>query len=72
MDPKEIVDAVTINWTRAPILRGYGPIDMDMYRMAVLVRLSRPETFVGSTRAQIEKAVAAQDLQVFELDNLYF
>ena len=58
-------------WTRKYILQGYGPVDMDLYRMAVLVRLSRPDTFVGTTRQQVESAMAEQDINVFDLDELY-
>jgi aminoglycoside phosphotransferase (APT) family kinase protein len=58
-------------WTRKYILEGYGYVDMDMYRMAVMVRLARPVTFSGSTRQQIERAVATQDIEAFELDALY-
>ena len=58
-------------WTRTHILQGYGSVDMDMYRMAVMVRLARPITFTGSTRQQIERAVDAQDIAAFDLDALY-
>jgi aminoglycoside phosphotransferase (APT) family kinase protein len=58
-------------WTREPIMAGYGDLDMLAYRLALLIRLSRPFTFVGSTREQIVRAVEAQDLAQFELDELY-
>jgi aminoglycoside phosphotransferase (APT) family kinase protein len=59
------------NWTRQHILQGYGPVDMDMLRMAVLVRLARPVTFTGSTRQQIQRAVEEQDISAFDLNALY-
>jgi aminoglycoside phosphotransferase (APT) family kinase protein len=58
-------------WARQHILQGYGAVDMDMYRMAVMVRLARPITFSGSIRYQIGRAVAAQDINAFDLDALY-
>ncbi|MDE3000541.1 MAG: aminoglycoside phosphotransferase family protein [Gemmatimonadota bacterium] len=60
-----------LSWTRDHILEGYGEIDMEMYRFALLVRLSRPFTFVGSTREQIIRAVESEDIGNFKLERLY-
>ena len=60
-----------LDWTRPYILEGYGDIDMDAYKLALMIRLSRPFTFVGSTRTQIIAAVEQQDLSYFHLDKLY-
>lgn len=60
-----------LGWTRPHILEGYGPIDMELCRMALLVRLARPFTFAGSTREQILKAVDSGNIMDFELRKLY-
>ena len=44
---------------------------MEMYRFALLIRLARPFTFVGSTREQIVNAVASQDIMAFDVGELY-
>jgi hypothetical protein len=41
------------------------------YRLAPLIRLSRPFTFVGSTREQIINTVEHQDLSLLDLEALY-
>ena len=46
-------------------------MNMDAYKLALLVRLPRPLTFVGSTREQIARAVVHQDLLHFDLEELY-
>jgi hypothetical protein len=44
---------------------------MDDRLRALPIRLSRPFTFVGSTREQIARAVEHQDLLYFESEELY-
>jgi hypothetical protein len=44
---------------------------MDAYKLALLIRLSRPFSFVGTTREQIQRAVAVQDLRCFDLERPY-
>jgi len=60
-----------LSWTREHILTGYGPLDLEMYRFALLIRLARPFTFSGSIREQIVDAVESQDLRRFDLARLY-
>jgi len=60
-----------LGWARQHILEGYGGIDIDGYRLALLIRLSRAFTFVGSTREQIVRTVETGDLSQFALDQLY-
>jgi hypothetical protein len=45
--------------------------ELHSYRLALLIRLARPFTFVGSTREQIVHVVEAQDLAQLDLDVLY-
>jgi hypothetical protein len=56
-----------LGWTREHVLAGYGQIDMTAYRLALLIRLSRPFTFCGSTGEQILRTVEARDLEQLNL-----
>lgn len=59
------------NWTRKYLLEGYGPVDMDLYRFAVMLRLCRPDTFKGQIKARALQAIKAQDVSKFDLDTIY-
>ena len=56
---------------RYPVLEAYGPIDMELYRFAVLVRFSEShDLFKGAIKKQITGAVESGDVSAFDLDEL--
>ncbi|MAF09481.1 hypothetical protein CMK11_03430 [Candidatus Poribacteria bacterium] len=59
------------SWAREHILAGYGEVDMELYGVALLLRLAHPSTFVGTTREEITRAVESGDIGDFRLGNLY-
>lgn len=59
------------SWVRKPVLEAYGDIDMAMYRLAVMIRMSQyPDIFPGAIEKQVRRAVYAQDIMAFDLDKL--
>ena len=60
-----------LGWTRKYVFEGYGDVDVMAYRLALLLRMSLPFTFVGSTREQIVNAVELRDLSQFDPEQLY-
>ncbi len=59
------------SWAREHILHGYGELDMELYGVALLLRLAHPSTFVGTTRVEVTRAVQSVDIGDFRLDRLY-
>jgi len=58
-------------WVREPILAAYGPLDMELYRLAVLLRFAgHHEVFPGSFCQQMTNAVESGDIMAFDLDKL--
>jgi hypothetical protein len=59
------------SWVREPVLRAYGPLDMALYRFAVLVRFSEShDLFRGRIRRQVSGAVQSGDIMTLDLDEL--
>jgi len=58
-------------WVRTPVLEAYGDIDVEMYRMAMLIRYTEyHDLFSGEIGNQIKRVVDTGDPMALNLDKL--